>query len=74
MSHIHQVEEPEACNECNGDGMQLDGAICYLCEGKGGTSPGWYFWDETQAYRYGPYESEEEANKQLDRYCKEVLG
>ena len=34
----------------------------------------WYFWDETEADRCGPYESEEEANQHFTRYCNEVLG
>lgn len=28
----------------------------------------WYFWDETWADRYGPYNTEEEANEALERY------
>ena len=34
----------------------------------------WYFWDETWADRYGPYDNEDTCRKALDRYCKEVLG
>lgn len=34
----------------------------------------WYFWDEVWCDRYGPYDSEKECKKELDRYCKEVLG
>ncbi len=37
-------------------------------------SGSWYFWDETWGYRHGPYATREEATKELDRYCKEVLG
>lgn len=66
-NHVHQLTEPERCAECNADG-------CFFCDDKGGWQPGWYFWNETGADRYGPYETEEEAKKQLDRYCKEVLG
>jgi hypothetical protein len=36
--------------------------------------PGWYFWTETWADRCGPYASEEEAERMLERYCREVLG
>lgn len=64
---IHQLEEPQRCAECNADG-------CHICDDKGGWPPGWYFWNEVWADRYGPYESEDEANKQLERYYKEVLG
>jgi hypothetical protein len=28
----------------------------------------WYFWDETEADRLGPYDSEEEARKRLSDY------
>lgn len=34
----------------------------------------WYFWNEVWADAYGPYETEEEAREELDRYCREVLG
>ena len=34
----------------------------------------WYFWDETWAYRHGPYESEEEAKDMLNSYCEIELG
>lgn len=32
--------------------------------------PGWYFWDETEAYCYGPYKSEKEAEIALNRYAE----
>lgn len=31
--------------------------------------PGWYFWDETQAHCYGPYESKTRAQSELTRYA-----
>jgi len=34
----------------------------------GWRGPGWYFWDETQAYCHGPYESEEIAKQKSDEY------
>ena len=34
----------------------------------------WYFWDETWADRYGPYDSEEEAKEKFDTYVLEFLG
>ena len=36
-------------------------------------APGWYFWDEVGYVGGGPYETEEEANKQLDSYCYHYL-
>ena len=30
----------------------------------------WYFFDETWSDRFGPYLSEEEANKKLKEYCE----
>lgn len=38
----------------------------------GVTKPGWYFWDETDTYAYGPYSSSEEAYKQLCEYAKTI--
>lgn len=38
------------------------------------TTEGWYFWDESGAAAYGPYESREKAADEIKRYCKEVLG
>ena len=34
---------------------------------------GWYFWDETQADRVGPFSCASVARAELHRYCKEVL-
>jgi len=34
----------------------------------------WYFWEETWAHRQGPFETREEAERQLDKYIHEVLG
>lgn len=34
----------------------------------------WWFWDEVWVDRMGPFETEEEARKEIVRYCKEVLG
>lgn len=33
----------------------------------------WYFWNEVWTDAIGPYESREEAARELDRYVKEVL-
>lgn len=33
---------------------------------------GWYFWDETQANCYGPYETEVIANTKLGEYCEQL--
>jgi len=30
----------------------------------------WYFWDETQAETYGPYDTREEVEKAFKRYGK----
>ena len=30
----------------------------------------WYFWDETWANKCGPYDSEEDAQIALDKYCR----
>lgn len=33
----------------------------------------WYFYDETWAYRYGPYSSEKEARDKLKEYAEKFL-
>ena len=30
---------------------------------------GWYFWDETWGYRYGPYKSKKECEIKLTKYA-----
>lgn len=34
----------------------------------------WYFWDETWADRYGPYDSEQKARTAMEKYSEETLG
>lgn len=34
--------------------------------------PGWYFWDETEAYCYGPYKSEKAAEIALNKYAEKL--
>ena len=34
----------------------------------------WYFWDETWAWRHGPYATEELARSKLKKYAIEELG
>lgn len=34
----------------------------------------WYFWDETWADKYGPFDTEEEARADLLKYCQDYLG
>lgn len=36
----------------------------------GYTTPGYYFWDETDAYCYGPYDTPEIANEKLIEYAR----
>lgn len=37
--------------------------------------PGYYFQDETEnIFGNGPYSTAEQADKALERYCKEYLG
>ncbi len=35
---------------------------------------GWFFWDEVWAFQHGFWDTEEEARKQLNKYCVEELG
>lgn len=35
---------------------------------------GWYFWDEVQTHKYGPYESFDAAMKGMQEYNEKVLG
>jgi hypothetical protein len=39
----------------------------------GRTTEGWYFWDETEAYAYGPYITEEVCKTKRDEYCVELF-
>jgi hypothetical protein len=41
-------------------------------KGWGFDGPGWYFWDEREAYCYGPYDSKEYAKIKFDEYCKRI--
>ena len=34
----------------------------------------WYFWDECWDFEEGPFNTKEEAEKELDEYCRNVLG
>ena len=36
-------------------------------------SPGWYYWDETQAGCYGPYESQDAAAQAAAAYAEHLL-
>ena len=36
---------------------------------QGWNGPGWYFWDETEAYCHGPWKSAKEAEKELKKYA-----
>ena len=69
---VHQLEEPEACEFCHGDGASLEGDKCYHCEGIGGYPEGWYFWNEVWADRHGPYKSEEEVNEKCREYARQL--
>lgn len=40
-------------------------------DGTGG-GPGWYFWDETEAYAYGPYPTRRRAKRMLEGYAREL--
>ena len=42
----------------------------YACGLRG---PGWYWWDETWANATGPFDTREEAQADLDLYCRYVL-
>ena len=30
---------------------------------------GWWFWDEDWSYRYGPFHSRQEAERELEKYA-----
>lgn len=42
-----------------------------LCR-RGYSVPGWYFWDETEAYCQGPFQDRDEASRKLDEYAKSL--
>ncbi len=33
----------------------------------------WYFWDECEIYDFGPYNTKEEAEKEMARYVAAML-
>ena len=68
---VHQLVEPERCYECHADGV-LDDQKCFVCGGEGGWQPGWYFYNEVWADRYGPYASEEEAQQKCREYAEQL--
>jgi len=35
---------------------------------------GWWFWDESGAYKHGPFDTETEARNDLAEYCRVMLG
>ena len=39
----------------------------------GWDGPGWYFWDETEAYCHGPFATRGETSKNMEKYV-EVLA
>lgn len=43
-------------------------------EKDGYTVEGWYFWDETGAWRYGPYTSREQACDAARLYGARLIG
>lgn len=55
---------------------KVEGDSIYYLAGRSAFQPelavGWYWSDETQGLN-GPYESREEAERMLARYCKECL-
>jgi len=70
---VHQLKEPEMCNNCNGDRCEPNtDHDCIVCDGEGGWPKGWYFWDETSCDRYGPYKSREEANEKCREYARQL--
>ena len=36
-------------------------------------SDGYYFWDEADLNRYGPYKTKQEARDMLKKYAEEIL-
>jgi hypothetical protein len=32
----------------------------------------WFYWDETWAYRIGPFDTKEMAQIELNKYCEEL--
>jgi len=63
MNNVHKVKEFIDCHECNSMG-------CHYCNLAGGFPIGWYFWGGVRTARCGPFDSKEEAEKQLDKRCE----
>lgn len=62
---IHHLDRQLECSECKGSG-------CFCCDDRGVWYAGWYFWDEVQADRIGPYETEEEVERKFKEYCEQL--
>lgn len=41
---------------------------------RGYEGPGWYFWDETSVYCYGPFQTEAEASEGELDYARALEG
>jgi hypothetical protein len=41
-------------------------------QGWGYSGVGWYFWDESETYAYGPYTSKEMAAKGMQKYARSL--
>lgn len=46
------------------------GGCIYDDASDGDQLPGWYFWDETEAFYHGPFATEQEANAALITYAR----
>ena len=49
--------------------------VFFCTEGEkvwGFKGPGWYFWDETWSWAYGPYPSKGKSEQALNEYGKEL--
>ena len=55
-----------------GGGTTRNGIPFKDADQAGFTQPGWYFWDETEAFCHGPYKTLEEAREKLDEYGKQL--
>jgi len=60
---IHLVKDVELCDCKTG---------CRFCDNQGHWFPGWYFWDETWSYRYGPFCNRKAAELALVKYAKQL--
>lgn len=65
---VESQDPPRAKHFCRGQLVEIEG--WGREPGDTDVVPGWYFWDETWANHYGPFNTETECREALRTYCE----